>query len=1186
MPLKPLDIPAGFHGNGTDLEESNKWNDGSLVRWLDGSLRPVGGWRIRIENVSDSTIRGMHAWQANDNTAWLATATYNQIKAINGGGDVYDITPEEFTAGRLNGLVGTGYGNGLYGWGLYGVPIAPSSSSVPLPATTADLDNFGDVLLFCSVDDGRIWEWDLTTTQGSELVTNGTFDADTDWTKGNGGAGGSNWIIANDYARYEHYKPTFDASDDTIVSDATDTITITGHRFEDGDEVVYNVPASPAYAIGGLTDGSTYYVVSKTTNTFKLSATSGGAAINLTFPTVTVDADDPAVVDVTTDKVITANTFANGDYVIYDNGGGTDINGLVNGNSYYIVNRIASEFQLSLTSGGAAINLLPKLKLTFDGDDAAVVDAVNDKIIQANTFTDGDEVLYDVGGGVAIGGLTDATNYFIINATATEFQLSATSGGSAINLTPNNEVNFDGDDAAVVDITNDKIVTANTFSDGDEVVYSTGGGVAIGGLTDGSNYFIVSSSASEFQLAATSGGTAITLTANNSVTIDSTDTAVVDLTNDKIITANTFSDGDVVTYDVGGGTAITGLTDATDYYIINSSATEFQLSATSGGAAIDLTAVGVGTAHVFRQDIGSSHTVRQDIGSSHSLEEDIGSSHVFKANFGDNHELDRQNFGNLEQTVSGLVATPDAQDTHEIRVRLIDLVDVDSDPTTSPDVNIKITGTTSTTVLVDQELSFGDNTFRFGADDTEVKIEVVPNSYNTSDFYVDTISLKKHPVAELVDNAPVNNLGIIVTEERFIFALGSDGNSRKVAWCDFEDRDTWTPSTTNQAGSHELQTSGQIMSAARSRGQTLVITDFDAHAATYVGPPYVYTWTRVGTHCGAVSRKSAVTTDLGVFWCGQENFFYYDGNRVQVVPCDVHDHVFNDFNSTQQSKVWGFVNGAHQEVWWFYPSSNSTECDKYVAYDFMEKHWLIGDLERTSGVSRGVFAYPIMAGKDAKTTKNYTVTVVNDGGNKYNLSDYDDNAPEIRLIRGKTYVFDMSDSSNSGHPLAFKTHDHLQYTTGVTTNGTAGTADANVTFVVPENAPDFLRYYCTVHGNDMGNIISVGDPDHLYDHEVGHNYDGSTVYAETGPLSIGSGDQIAKINSVIPDEKTQGDVQMTFKTRFHPNDTERSYGPFDPSNPTSVRFSGRQVRMRVEQDQAVDWRVGIMRLETIAGGRR
>ena len=989
MPLNPLDIPAGFYANGTDLEGQGRWKNGSLVRWLDGSLRPIGGWRQRVDSVTKKTIRGMHSWQSNDKTAWLACGSYKELVAVSGGGGVYDITPDDLVEGRDDGGAGTGYGAGNYGQGIYGIPISPKSDAIPLPSTTWDLDNFGEILIACSVDDGNLWEWDLTTTVGSELATNGDFATDSDWTKGNGGAGGSNWVIENGVAKYLHYKPTFDASDDAVVSEANDTITITGHRFEDGDEVIYNVASSPAYAIGGLTDGNTYYIVSKTANTFKLSATSGGTAIDLTFPTVTVDADDAAVVVLASDKVVIANTFTNGDYVVYNNGGGADIGGLVNNQSYYIVSASASEFKLAATSGGTAIDLTAKTKLTFDADGAGVVDYTNNKIVQANTFSDGDEVLYDIGGGTAIGGLTDATNYFVVSSSASEFSLAATSGGSAIDLTAPTNATIDGEDTAVVDVTNDKFVVANSFTNGDEVVYSNGGGTDIGGLTDGSTYYIISASASEFQLSTTSGGTAVTISA------------------------------------IGAGFA---------------------------------------------------HTVTKQIGATHSFEQDIGSSHTFTANFGANHNLDRQNYGNLEQTMTGLENARDQQDTHDITVTVADLDDPDH--TDLPAVKLKVTGTTSTTVLVDEELVIGANRFRFGTDDTSVKVEIIPNDgYDTSDFSIDDISMKNYPVAEVIDNAPQNNLGVIVTEERFIFALGAENNARKIKWCDREDRDQWTPAATNEAGDIELQTSGQILCAAKTRGSTVIITDFDCHQATYIGPPYVYSFQRVGSHCGAVSRKSAVSTDRGVFWYGQENFFMFDGNTVQVVPCDVHDYVFGDFNIVQQSKVWGMVNGTHQEIWWFYPSGGSVEVDRYVAYDFMENHWLVGELSRTAGVSRGVFQYPIMAKK-------------------------------------------------------------------------------------------------------------LTDDTDLMDHEIGHAYDSESVFAETGPISLGAGDRVQKVTRVIPDEKTQGDVQMTFKTRFHPNDTERSYGPFDPTNPTGVRFTGRQIRMRVEQDQDVDWRVGIMRLETKQGGTR
>ncbi len=442
-------------------------------------------------------------------------------------------------------------------------------------------------------------------------------------------------------------------------------------------------------------------------------------------------------------------------------------------------------------------------------------------------------------------------------------------------------------------------------------------------------------------------------------------------------------------------------------------------------------------------------------------------------------------------------------------------------------------------------------------------------------------AVKAAPIA----NAPTGNLGLVVTEERFIFALGSGNNPRKISWCDRENNTVWTPAATNEAGDIELADSGQIMQGVRTRGQTLILTDTSAHTARYLGPPYVYGFERVGTSCGAISRKAASDVDMGVFWMGQRGFFRFDGNSVQEIPCDVFDYVFGDFNPAQQSKVWSFANGQYGEVWWFYCSEGATEIDRYVAYDYKEGHWLIGNLSRTAGVQRGVFRYPFMAGENPETV-NYTVTVVNDGGNKYAIGGISGSAPALTFVRGNTYVFDLSDASNSGHPFAFRTSADASYTTGVTTTGTAGQAGAKVTIVVASDAPDSLKYYCTVHGNSMGNTISVGGPVSIYEHEVGLNVDSSSIFAESGPISIGAGDQVARVTELIPDEKTQGDVNVTFKTRLYPNGAETSHGPFTTANPTSVRFTGRQVRMRVDGVILSDFRVGNMRIDMKAGGRR
>ena len=103
--------------------------------------------------------------------------------------------------------------------------------------------------------------------------------------------------------------------------------------------------------------------------------------------------------------------------------------------------------------------------------------------------------------------------------------------------------------------------------------------------------------------------------------------------------------------------------------------------------------------------------------------------------------------------------------------------------------------------------------------------------------------------------------------------------------------------------------------------------------------------------------------------------------------------------------------------------------------------------------------------------QTFAITVVSSGGNKFAIDGVTN--PTLELFSGITYTFDVSDNSNSGHPLRFK-DGSTSYTAGVSTSGTAGQSGATVTFAVPNDAPtSTLIYYCTVHGNAMGNSISV-----------------------------------------------------------------------------------------------------------------
>lgn len=327
--------------------------------------------------------------------------------------------------------------------------------------------------------------------------------------------------------------------------------------------------------------------------------------------------------------------------------------------------------------------------------------------------------------------------------------------------------------------------------------------------------------------------------------------------------------------------------------------------------------------------------------------------------------------------------------------------------------------------------------------------------------------------AAVITNAPTNCIGLLVTADRSLFALGASGDGRKVAWSDLENNTIWTPSSTNLAGSIILQTAGRIITAKRVRGQNLIITDIDAHTLTYVGQPFVYQAEIAGRACGAASANCVAVLDNMAVWMGQKGFHVYDG-YVKPLPCEVYDYVFNNINTNQISKVYAVNNSQYNEVWWFYPSAGSNENDSYVSWDYVENHWTIGTLARTAGTDRSVFRNPIMIGADG----------------------------------------------------------------------------------------------------------------YIYDHEVGLNYSGALPYAETGPFQIGNGDQILYINEMIPDERNQGSVSATFKTRYYPTSTETTYGPYSLTQPTSVRFNGRQIKMRVTTTTPSSWRVGTQRLNAIPGGRR
>jgi hypothetical protein len=136
-----------------------------------------------------------------------------------------------------------------------------------------------------------------------------------------------------------------------------------------------------------------------------------------------------------------------------------------------------------------------------------------------------------------------------------------------------------------------------------------------------------------------------------------------------------------------------------------------------------------------------------------------------------------------------------------------------------------------------------------------------------------------------------------------------------------------------------------------------VWTDNSLHALQFVGAPFTFSLVELGANCGAVGVHSAVDINGVAYWMSQNSFYLYDGT-VKKLPCSVQDYVFEDFSIANYPETYAGINSEFNEITWFYPSAASTQIDRAVTYNYLERSWHTSNLDRTSWSDYGVYQQP------------------------------------------------------------------------------------------------------------------------------------------------------------------------------------------------------------------------------------
>ena len=267
----------------------------------------------------------------------------------------------------------------------------------------------------------------------------------------------------------------------------------------------------------------------------------------------------------------------------------------------------------------------------------------------------------------------------------------------------------------------------------------------------------------------------------------------------------------------------------------------------------------------------------------------------------------------------------------------------------------------------------------FGEDLIALLINGKAYRLDTSAFISDSTTR----ATELTDAPDRSNFMLVSSRDRHISFLGTEttpGTSTTfdpmtVLFGSQESITDFTPTAINTAGFQRLSDGNMVMTAVRTRGDTLILTDKSAHAMQYVGPPYTFGFRQIGTNCGAFGPHTAVEAENVVFWMSDGAFYLFDG-AVKELPCSVQDYIFDDLNASQRYNIYAGVNLAFGEINWFYPSLQSDYINRVVTYSYKERAWTIGSLDRTTWEGRDAFQFPIATEYDPSSTTTATPTVI------------------------------------------------------------------------------------------------------------------------------------------------------------------------------------------------------------------
>ena len=274
------------------------------------------------------------------------------------------------------------------------------------------------------------------------------------------------------------------------------------------------------------------------------------------------------------------------------------------------------------------------------------------------------------------------------------------------------------------------------------------------------------------------------------------------------------------------------------------------------------------------------------------------------------------------------------------------------------------------------------------------------------------ISLSDYAAAEgyTAASVPIKIMQLLVSQQdRHLIAFGAvpfgsvdpdDFDPMLIRWADQDTPGDWTPTQTNTAGDLRVSRGSRIIRAMPTRQEILIWTDSHLYTLQFLGTTDVFGLQEYADNISIMSPRSMATAANTTYWMGQDKFYAYTG-RVETLPCTLRNHVFNDFNLQQAEQVVCGTNEQWNEIWWFYPTSDSDYNNAYVVYNHLERIWYYGYIPRTAWLDTAIRYYPQAANTTGGESDGYLYS--------HELGVNDDVLPMDSYIQSSDFDLDDGD---------------------------------------------------------------------------------------------------------------------------------------------------------------------------------